>query len=101
MILEGWTRERLGKYVGSIQKAGNVYRYGRMVVSEVAIVEMPHLNMLRSPRDFGWILAKGDGSRVVNEQRSCWKALLGVGRCCLVDLLAIQATNPDEVAVVG
>ena len=66
MIFERWARERLGKDVGSIQRAGNVDWDDRVVVSEVSNVEMAHLNMLRSPRDFGWILAESNGSRIVN-----------------------------------
>ena len=101
MILESWTRERLGKHLSSVQYAGNVYRDDGMVLSEFANVEMSHLYMLRSPRYFGGILAEGDSSGVVNQQRSCGKVLVGAGRCCLADQLMIQATNPDEIAGVG
>jgi hypothetical protein len=66
VILECWTWERLGKDVGSIQKAGNVDWDDCVVVSEVSNVEMPHLDVLRPPRYFGWVLTEGNSSRVVN-----------------------------------
>ena len=47
MILECWTRERLGKYISSVQDAGNMNRKDSMVLSETADMEVSHLDIVR------------------------------------------------------
>ena len=96
MIFERWARERLGKDVGSIQKAGNVDWDDCVVVSQVPDVKMPHLDVLRPSRYFGRVLTESDGSGVVNKERSCWKGRwatwkvgLGAGRYGMGDQLGV------------